>query len=72
MSTRTAVSFTASTTLRLRVRVRPHAAHTRVLAVRPERVDIAVTQVARDGAANRGVGVFVSKVVPASPPGLAG
>lgn len=62
MNTRIAVSFTASTTLRLRVRVRPNAAQTRVLGVRPERLDIAVTEVARDGAANRGVGNFISRV----------
>lgn len=58
---RVAVSL-ANATLRLRIRVRPNAAETRVIAVREERVDIAVTEPARDGMAGRGVVAFVSKV----------
>lgn len=58
---RVAISL-ANAVLRVRVRVRANAAETRVLAVREERVDIAVTAPARDGAASRGAVAVVSKV----------
>ncbi|KAL0636539.1 hypothetical protein Q9L58_004493 [Maublancomyces gigas] len=52
-----------ATTLRIRVRVRPNASHTRVVNVLDSRVDVAVTEVARGGAANRGVVGFMCKVL---------
>lgn len=58
---RVAISL-ANAVLRVRVRVRANAAETRILAVREERVDIAVTAPAREGAAGRGAVVVVSKV----------
>lgn len=61
MSRLHAISLHA-TTLRIRVRVRPNASHTRVVNVLDSRVDVAVTEVARGGAANRGVVGFMCKV----------
>lgn len=58
---RVAISL-ANAVLRVRVRVRANAAETRILAVREERVDIAVTAPAREGAAGKGVVAVVSKV----------
>lgn len=61
MSRLNAISLHA-TTLRIRVRVRPNASHTRVVNVLDNRVDVAVTAVAREGAANKGVVEFMCKV----------